>query len=110
MWVLWMFVMFENRVPPCSGPNPPQCPPYHPCPTQPKRPRYPPHHGWNQSQGPIGSQPKPPQPPQPKPTPKPKPPPHPQKETYAGAQNGRYPPQTGPGHHAHELPYQNQRP
>src|SRR5208337_2775176 len=105
---LWMLFTFENRVPPCRGAKPPKRPNPPRKPTAPNRPRYPPHHGWNQSQGPIGSQPKPPQPPQPHPNPKPKPPP--QNDTYAGAQNGRYQPHDGPGHQAHELPYQNQRP
>lgn len=84
-WLSRILLMFENRFPPCSGAIPPQrltlilviltFVTF----TTPKRPRYPPHQGWYQSQGPSGSQPKPPHPPYPKP--KPQPPPHPQKDT-----------------------------
>lgn len=55
--------------------------------TTPKCSRKSPHQGWKKSQGPMGSQP---MEPNPNPTPKPAPPPNPKKETYAGAQIGRY--------------------
>jgi hypothetical protein len=82
--------MFENRVPACSGAIPPKR--LIPAKSSEPRPlrsgrRYPPHHGWNQSPGPSGSQPKPPHPPHPNQIPNP--PPNPKNETYAGAQNGR---------------------
>src|SRR5580700_547306 len=86
-----MCATFENSVPPCSGAIPPKrlTSPNRLNATTPKRPPYPPHHGKNRSQGPIGNQPKPPHPPHPKPKPNPHPPPKPKNDTYAGAQNGR---------------------